>query len=104
MTVPRRAWAWAALTLLAPASAFADSANLIDMVDDLQRIQLQIAQGDKAAYTAQLNQLKMIGAAIAAARPETWKDRRQADSLVICEPSPTRPGPTVRPSAPSKPA
>jgi chemotaxis protein MotC len=81
VTVPRRAWA--ALALLAPAAAFADSASLIDMVDDLQRIQLQIAQGDKAAYTAQLNQLKMIGAAIAAARPETWKDRRQADSLVI---------------------
>jgi chemotaxis protein MotC len=83
VTVPRRAWAWAALALLAPAAAFADSASLIDMVDDLQRIQLQIAQGDKAAYTAQLNQLKMIGAAIAAAPPETWKDRRQADSLVI---------------------
>ena len=83
MTVPRRAWAWAALALLAPAAAFADSASLTDMVDDLQRIQLQIAQGDKAAYPAQLNQLKMIGAAIAAAPPETWKDRRQADLLVI---------------------
>jgi chemotaxis protein MotC len=83
VTVPPRAWFSAALALLAPAAAFADSANLIDMVDDLQRIQLQIAQGDKAAYPAQLNQLKMIGAAIAAAQPETWKDRRQADSLVI---------------------
>ena len=53
------------------------------MVDELRRIQLQIAQGDKAAYAAQLNQLKTMGAAIAAAQPETWKDRRQADLLVI---------------------
>ena len=83
MTVPRRAWVWAALALLAPAAASADSANLADMVDDLQRIQFQIAQGDRAAYAAELNQLKMIGAAIAAAPAGTWKDRRQADSLVV---------------------
>ncbi len=83
MSLPRRASACAVLALLASAPALADSANLIDMVDDLQRIQFQIAQGDKAAYPAQLNQLKMIGAVIAAAQPETWKDRRQADSLVI---------------------
>ena len=82
MIVLRRAWTFAALALLAPA-AFAAPANLVDMVDDLQRIQLRIAQGDKAAYPAELNQLKMIGAAIAAAPPETWKDRRDADSLVI---------------------
>ena len=43
----------------------------------------RIAQGDKAAYPAQLDQLKTIGAAIAAASPETWKDKREADSLVI---------------------
>jgi len=83
VSLPRRASAWAALALLATAPALADPANLADMVDDLQRIQFQIAQGDKAAYPAQLNQLKMIGAAIAAAQPETWKDKRQADSLVI---------------------
>jgi chemotaxis protein MotC len=83
VTLPWRAWASAAVALIAPATAFADSANLVDMVDDLRRIQLQIAQGDKAAYPAQLNQLKTMGAAIAAAQPETWKDRRQADSLVI---------------------
>ena len=83
MTLLRRAWTSAALALLAPAAAFADPANLAGMVDDLQRIQLKIAQGDRAAYTAQLDQLKTIGAAIAGAPPETWKDRRQADSLVI---------------------
>ena len=50
MSLPRRASAWAALALLATAPALADPANLADMVDDLQRIQFQIAQGDKAAY------------------------------------------------------
>jgi chemotaxis protein MotC len=44
---------------------------------------VKIAQGDKAAYPAELNQLKTIGAAIATASPETWKSKREADSLVI---------------------
>ena len=57
--------------------------SVSDLVDDLQRIQLKIAQGDKAAYPAELNQLKTIGAAIATASPETWKSKREADSLVI---------------------
>ena len=83
MTVAWRAWASAALAFLAPAAAFAEQADLAGMVDDLQRIQLQIAQGDRAAYTAQLNLLKTIGATIAAAEPKTWRDRRAADSLVI---------------------
>ncbi|HEX9168093.1 MAG TPA: hypothetical protein VF886_04080, partial [Roseiarcus sp.] len=83
MIVAPRAWALAALALVVPAAAFADSANLADLVDKLQRIQLQIAQGDRGAYAVELNLLKTMGVAIAAARPETWKDRRQADSLVI---------------------
>ena len=53
------------------------------LVDDLRRIQVKVAQGDKAAYPAELNQLKTIGAAIATASPETWKSKREADSLVI---------------------
>jgi chemotaxis protein MotC len=75
--------ALAAFAVVAPAAAFADSAKVSDLVDDLRRIQLKIAQGDKAAYLAQLNQLKTIGTAIAAASPESWKDKREADSLVI---------------------
>ena len=67
MSVAPRAWVWAALAVAAPAAAFADSVNLAEMVDGLQRIQVQIAQGDKAAYALQLNQLKTMGAAIAAA-------------------------------------
>ena len=83
MSVAPRAWVWAAVAVAAPAAAFADLVNLAEMVDGLQRIQVQIAQGDKAAYALQLNQLKTMGAAIAAAPAEAWKDRRQADLLVI---------------------
>ena len=59
--------AFVAFAELAPAYAEADPAKISDLVDDLRRIQVQIAQGDKAAYAAQFNQLKTIGAAIAAA-------------------------------------
>jgi chemotaxis protein MotC len=79
----RHALALAALAFLSPAAAFADPANLTELANDLQRLQLQIAQGDKAAYAAQFIQLKTIGAAIATAKPETWKDKSAADSLVI---------------------
>jgi chemotaxis protein MotC len=75
--------ALAAFAILTPAVAVADSARVSDLIDELRRIQLKIAQGDKAAYPAQLNQLKTIGAAIATASPETWKNKREADSLVI---------------------
>jgi chemotaxis protein MotC len=83
VTLPWPALALTAFAVLAPTATFADSAKVSDLVDDLQRIQLKIAQGDKAAYPAQLTQLKAIGAAIATASPETWKNRREADSLVI---------------------
>ena len=53
------------------------------MADELQRIQVRVAQGDKFAYSAQLAQIKAIGAAIAAAKPTTWTDKREADSLVV---------------------
>jgi chemotaxis protein MotC len=81
-------FAWPAFVLsafaaFAPGAAFADSANVSDLVDELRRMQAKVAQGDKAAYSAQLNQLKTIGAAISAAGPETWKNKREADSLVI---------------------
>jgi chemotaxis protein MotC len=77
------ALALAAVALLGPSAAFADPAKVSDLVDDLQRIQLKVAEGDAAAYPAELNQLKTIGAAIAGASAQTWKDKREADSLVI---------------------
>jgi chemotaxis protein MotC len=83
VTVPWLRLALAALAVLAPSMATAESAHVSDLIEELQRIQLKIAQGDKAAYPAQLNQLKTIGAAIATASAETWKNKREADSLVI---------------------
>jgi len=80
VTLPWPALAFAAF---APPAAFAEPGKISDLVDELQRIQVRIAEGDKAAYPAQLNQLKAIGSAIAAASPETWKSKREADSLVI---------------------
>jgi chemotaxis protein MotC len=83
MRLPKLALALAAFAALRPAEASADSARVSDLVDELRGIQLRIAHGDKAAYPAQLSQLKTIGAAIATASPESWKNRREADSLVI---------------------
>ena len=77
------AFALSAFAAFAPAAAFADSAKVSDLVDELRQMQAKVAQGDKAAYSAELNQLKTIGAAIATAGPETWKNKRDADSLVI---------------------
>jgi chemotaxis protein MotC len=73
----------ATLAALAPVAASSETKKISDLVDELQEVQLKIAEGDKTAYPAQLNQLKTISAAIAAASPETWKDKREADSLVI---------------------
>ncbi len=73
----------AALLSTAPAEAETGPVRISDMADELQRIQTRIANGDKSAYPAQLAQLKALGAAIAAAKPETWQDKREADSLVV---------------------
>jgi chemotaxis protein MotC len=83
LRLPNFPLALAAFVVLTPAVASADSPHVSDLVDELRGIQFRIAQGDKAAYPAQLSQLKTIGAAIAAASLETWKDKREADSLVI---------------------
>lgn len=73
----------AALLSTAPAEAETGPVRISDMADELQRIQTRIANGDKSAYPAQLTQLKALGAAIAAAKPETWQDKRETDSLVV---------------------
>ncbi len=83
MTLLRLRLALAAFAVLSPTVAIADSPKISDLVDELRQIQFKIAQGDKGAYPAELNQLKTIGAAIATASPETWKSKREADSLVI---------------------
>jgi chemotaxis protein MotC len=83
LRLPKLTLALAVFASLTPFAASADSTNVSDLVDELRGIQLRIARGDKAAYAAQLTQLKTIGAAIGAASPEIWKIKREADSLVI---------------------
>jgi chemotaxis protein MotC len=73
----------AALAALTSVAASADPPKISDLVDELQQMQVKVSQGDKPAYAAQLNQLKTIGAAIATASPEAWKNKREADSLII---------------------
>ena len=73
----------AALLAAGHAEAQPAASSISDMTDELQRIQTRIAHGDRAAYAAQVDQLKAIGAAVAAARPETWRDKREADSLAL---------------------
>ncbi len=75
--------AGAATLSAAPAAAPTGTVGISAMADELQRIQTRIADGDKSAYPAQLAQLKAIRAAIAAAKPDTWHDKREADSLVL---------------------
>lgn len=75
--------ALAALALLAPCDAYADSTKVSNLVDDLRRMQVRVAHGDKSAYAAEANQLKTIAAAIAAAGLDAWKNKREADSLII---------------------
>ncbi|HEY1943939.1 MAG TPA: hypothetical protein VGH40_17650 [Roseiarcus sp.] len=67
------------LCALGPAHAQSVAA----MTNDLQALQVRVAAGDKAAYEAQRERLKAIGAAIQAAKPETWKDKNETDAAVI---------------------
>jgi chemotaxis protein MotC len=76
-------FALTAIAGLTPVAAFTDPGTISDLVDELQRMQVKVSLGYKAAYSAELNQLKTIGAAVATAGPETWKNKRDADSLVI---------------------
>ena len=82
-SLARRALVVATLMLAGRAGAQVEPDTISDMADDLQRIQMRMAQGDKSAYAAQLKQLKAMGAAIASTKPETWKERRSLDLLVI---------------------
>ena len=56
--------------------------TISQLVSDLQRLQVQMAFGDKAAYALQRDRLRTIGASILAARPETWKDKNETDAAV----------------------
>jgi chemotaxis protein MotC len=71
------------LTLAVGAGAPARAQSISAMAADLQALQARIASGDKAAYAAQPERLKAIGAAIAAAKPEIWQSKRETDAAVV---------------------
>ena len=59
----------------------ADEAHPIsDMVEELQKIQVRMATGDKTAYALQGEKLRAIGAAIAGAKPDVWKKKSETDA------------------------
>ena len=60
-----------------------EPAKLSEMADALQRIQVRMTQGDGKAYAESVALLKAMGGAIAAAPPEIWKDRREAQAVAI---------------------
>ena len=74
------AWFAAAVLSVGLASASDRERSISEMVSDLQRAQTRMAEGDKAAYATQQDKLKAIGAAILAAKPDTWKDRNETDA------------------------
>jgi chemotaxis protein MotC len=71
-----------AVAAFASARAVETDRTISQMMSDLQRLQAQMAFGDKAAYAAQRDRLRAIGAAILAAKPETWKDKNETDAAV----------------------
>lgn len=83
MNAGRLANALVVLTLTIGASAPASAQSISAMAADLQRLQVQIAAGDKSAYAAQQERLNAIGAAIGAAKPEVWKSKDEADAVII---------------------
>jgi chemotaxis protein MotC len=71
-----------AVASLADARASDRDVTIADMMTDLQRLQVQMARGDRSAYAKSQDKLKAIGAAIAAAPEEAWKDKMQTDAAV----------------------
>src|SRR5580658_7150551 len=71
-----------ALATVFSARAAEPESTISQLVGDLQRLQVQMAFGDKAAYAQQRDRLRTIGASILAARPETWKDKDETDAAV----------------------
>ncbi|MGD0641387.1 MAG: hypothetical protein ABSC22_11625 [Roseiarcus sp.] len=71
------------VTLAVGASAPACAQSISAMAADLQRLQVQIASGDKSAYAAQQERLNAIGAAIGAAKPEVWKSKSETDAVIV---------------------
>jgi chemotaxis protein MotC len=71
-----------AMAIVGSARAAEPERTISQLMSDLQRLQAQMAFGDKAAYALQRDRLRAIGAAILAAKPETWKDKNETDAAV----------------------
>src|ERR1700722_3056173 len=71
-----------ALAMCGSAHAADPERTVSELLSDLQRLQVQMAFGDKSAYVKQRDRLRAIGAAILAAKPETWKDKNETDAAV----------------------
>ena len=54
-----------------------------DMMLEVQRLQERMAKGDKAAYGAQRDRMRAIGAAIAAAPAKAFKIKTERDAVVV---------------------
>lgn len=72
-----------ALTLTVPASAEEAAVSPVQLVNNLQNAQAEIAQGSAAAYAAQPKLLREISEAFSAAKPEVWRKSRNARAAVI---------------------
>jgi len=71
-----------AMVIALSARAAEPERTISQLMTDLQRLQAQMALGDKAAYLLQRDRLRAIGVAILAAKPETWKDKEETDAAV----------------------
>jgi len=72
-----------ALTLTVSAGAEEAAISPVQLVNNLQNAQGEVAQGDAAAYAAQAKLLREISEAFSAAKPEVWQQSRNARAAVI---------------------
>ena len=82
-----------ALALTGGARGADQDIKISNMVSDLQRIQVEMAMGDKTAYARQIDRLHAIGEAIDAAPADVWKDKNETDSAAtfVLSGGPVRP-------------
>jgi chemotaxis protein MotC len=84
MIVRRLTIAFAFLGVLTAGVAKADDGDIspVQLLNDLQNLQVRIAQGDAAAFAAQPATLHDMAVAFGAAKPETWKTEANLHAAV----------------------
>lgn len=79
-----RLWLFAGAAMLAGAAGAEEATpSLSDRVVELQNTQASVAQGDMPARAAQVRILHEIAEAISAAKPEVWKDSKEARAAIV---------------------